>query len=201
MGNFDWAAFAEKSIAVHCATEDEAIDFCNLSHEHGYDWCDGNTRLEEINWNYYNKNTVYFRDSYADIEYTKTYMPNCKIIEWSDYVSLHVFMKSDLKTGDFILYRNGSVEMVLREYGALVGVDGYNRFENMNNDLSGDFDGGWDVMEVRRPKYSSDCQFSCFDSEDGEAVYNRERDSVVEMTLKEVCEALGKNIKIVENNA
>jgi hypothetical protein len=42
------------------------------------------------------------------------------------------------------------------------------------------------------------CQFAAFDIELGDIVYDRERDTVVEMTMEEICAALGKTVKIVK---
>jgi hypothetical protein len=51
-------------------------------------------------------------------------------------------------------------------------------------------------MAVRRPCTKGDCCFNAFEHNYGTLVY--ERKEVEEMTLEEVCKALGKEIKIVK---
>ena len=48
---FNWEEFkASDKIAVHCKTEEEAIDFCNQMHEHGMEWNNGESYLDVTNW-------------------------------------------------------------------------------------------------------------------------------------------------------
>jgi hypothetical protein len=55
-----------------------------------------------------------------------------------------------------------------------------------------------DIVAVRRPLCASDCRLNVFTHSGGKLIYDRERDTVEEMTLAEVCKLLGKNIKIVK---
>lgn len=207
MKNFDWNAFGieRNKIAVHCKTEEEAIDFCKQSHDHGYDWWGGESRVDNTNWSEdlfgYGDATCYTTEHFSGIIY---YVENdYTILNWSDYMtkSKPIFTKSDLKDGDMVLRRNGVVEVVILSLGVLTGAEGYMLLADTNEDFS-DINGeeDWDIIEVRRPKHPYECQFTCFESNLGEVVYNRERDSVpvVEITLEEICEALGKKIKIAE---
>lgn len=201
MKNFDWDAFSRDKIAVWCKTEEEAIDFCNQSHEHGYDWRGRRKRNELTYWEDYREETCYIKDEFTEREYYEVH--EYLILEWSDYMATlkPTFTKSDLKDGDFILRRNKDVEVVILSLGALTGAKGFMVLADTNEDFSDKSgDTNWDIIEVRRPKHPYECQFTCFESNLGEVVYNRERDSVpvVEMTLEEVCNALGKKIKIVE---
>ena len=121
------------------------------------------------------------------------------ILPWSDYMVAPkpTFTKSDLKDGDFVLRRNGDIEIALPSLGAFVSDRGYMDFDSVADDLS-HFDGlspvsedeDWDIIEVRRPSEVHHCQFDCFQNGWGEVVY--ERSEVVEMTMEEICEALGK---------
>lgn len=204
MKNFDWNAFGKErnKIAVHCKTEEEAIDFCNQSHEHGYDWRGRRKRNELTYWEDYREETCYIKDEFTEREYYEDL--GYTILEWSDYMATlkPTFTKSDLKDGDFILKRNGSVEIAIPSVGVFVCLDGYNLLTSLNDDLTSIYASEFDIVEVRRPTKPSDCIFDCFERGRGEVVYNRERDTVpvVEMTLEEVCEALGKKIKIVEGD-
>ncbi|MGN0595021.1 MAG: hypothetical protein ACI4I6_07675 [Hominimerdicola sp.] len=109
------------------------------------------------------------------------------------------FTKSDLKNGDIILRRNGDVEIVCLETGTLITQDGFNFLSDVNADLTDTDDCEYDIIAVRRPKEPGSCQFKAFDKGYGELIYER-KDEPEEMTLKEICEALGKEIKIVKEH-
>lgn len=82
---FNWEEFlSNDKIAVHCRTEEQAIDFCRQMHEHGLTWNSGESYLKFTEWNVYKEKTVYEGDgAFANLEYyTKN---NCTILEWSDY--------------------------------------------------------------------------------------------------------------------
>ena len=82
---FNWEEFlSNDKIAVHCSTEEQAIEFCRQMHEHGMEWRDGQSYLKLTNWKTYKENTVYEGDgTFADLQYyTKN---NYTILEWSDY--------------------------------------------------------------------------------------------------------------------
>ena len=43
---FNWEEFiSNDKIAVHCATEEQAKDFCKQMHGHGLEWADGESYL------------------------------------------------------------------------------------------------------------------------------------------------------------
>lgn len=113
------------------------------------------------------------------------------------------FTKEDLKTGDVVLRRNGVVEIVCRETDSLISKNGFKCLFNVNEDLTSSLssapDSDWDIIAVRRPKEPYECQFCAFDNLYGELVYER-KDKPEEMTLEEVCKALGKEIKIVKEH-
>ena len=86
------------------------------------------------------------------------------------------FAKSDLKTGDVVLRRNGKVGIVLLELGTIISERGYSTLDNLNNDLTTVYaidKEEWDVIAVRRPKLICDCQFCAFKCEFGTLVYQR----------------------------
>ena len=148
---------------------------------------------------YYGKNVYYFNNRcWSSLQYAKS--QGYTILEWSDFM-YNEFTKADLRTGDVILRRNGSVEILNRELGVLIcNNGGWNNFDNLNDDLTTQYiDNQYDIMEVRRPVEKCDC---CFDAmkinghHRGTLVY--ERKEVEEMTLAEVCRLLGKEIKIVK---
>ena len=82
---FNWEEFlSNDKIAVHCSTEEQANDFCKQMHEHGMTWNNGESYLENTNWNRSEKKQCYTGyGTYSNLEYYKN--NNYTILEWSDY--------------------------------------------------------------------------------------------------------------------
>lgn len=138
MKKFNWEEFKDKNnkIAVHCKTEEEAKDFCNQMHEHGMKWGDGDSYLENINYNKYLGKTCYSNsclysryDFYEQMGYT--------ILEWSDYMKTgnKEFTKADLKDGMVVECINRKRRIVIANM--LIGEDGFltldSFWENLEN--------------------------------------------------------------------
>lgn len=190
--------------AMHCKTEEEAKDFCRVLHEAGKVWNDilgrpnGSTYLEYTRWKEYKSDTCYNfnRDLYARIGYYEK--QGYTILEWSDFMNAK-FTKADLKTGDVILRRNETVEIVNRELGMLIRKCGWNDLDDIREDLTSGYNNPqFDIIAVRRPTNKCDCCFEAFSTQRGTLVYDRKHDTVEEMTLAEVCKLLGREIKIVK---
>lgn len=187
---------------MHCKTEEEARDFCKYLDGVGRKWCNNKKYTEENYWQYYQDETCYdFNDNSFN---AKCFFVghNYKILEWSDFMD-NKFTKADLKSGDVILSVNGDVKIVCIETGTLIQRDGFNSLYELTDDLkciySDKEDNFDDIVAVRRPKQPYDCQFCAFYEELGELVYER-KDEPEEMTLEEICKALGKEIKIVKEH-
>ena len=112
---------------------------------------------------------------------------------------MNKFTKKDLKNGDVVKFKNGETAIAVVDIGTFVFKDGYLKFDDVAYDLTyssciqGD---KYTVIAVRRPTRSSECHLDLFKVELGQLVF--ERKEVEEMTLEEVCKALGKEIKIVK---
>ena len=183
---------------MHCKTEEEAKDFCNYLHKIGRRWRTGDSYIKRTNYEGYQENTVYYFNKDA---FGSTYVAELheyKILEWSDFMNKE-FTKADLKTGDIILRRDGAVEIVNREHETFITPKGWNDFDEMKEDLTSNRNSKYDIVAVRRPCEKSDCQFKAFEYRWGILIY--EREEVEEMTIEEVCKALGKKIKIVSKEA
>lgn len=48
-----------KNVAIHCATEEEAKQVCNLTHQLGWKWCGALSYYAKKYWNIYKENTCY----------------------------------------------------------------------------------------------------------------------------------------------
>ena len=106
------------------------------------------------------------------------------------------FTKKDLKNGDVVKKRDGAVEIVCVDTETLICTTGVNALDNIEYDLTSNIDRSHDIIAIRRPDKYHHCQFTAFERNLGTLVYERKK--VEEMTLEEVCKALGKEIKIVK---
>lgn len=109
-----------------------------------------------------------------------------------------MFKKSDLKNGDVVLLRNGSVGIVIPDVDVVVYRDGWDELKTFNIDMSdgtSDLDDSFDIVKVRRPMKPSDCCFEAFDREFGELVYviGKER-----YLFDEICQSLKYAIEAVK---
>ena len=107
------------------------------------------------------------------------------------------FTKADLKNGDVVKLRDGDIGFAIVDLGVITFGRQIERLNNYRNNLTNMVSKNCDVIAVRRPMVPEDCRASAFVSNRGVCVY--ERKEVEEMTLEEVCKALGKEIKIVKN--
>lgn len=117
--------------------------------------------------------------------------------DWSDYM-FKTFTKEDLKNGDVIKLDNNKVGIVIVDTGTILYSDDIcDRLSDLNNELEMTHS---KIIAVRRPTVPHNCRFSAFKRTYGELIYERKEEKVEEMTLEEVCEALGKNVKIVKSH-
>lgn len=98
-----------------------------------------------------------------------------------------VFTKKDLKSGDVIKKRDGSISIVVLPLGTLVCKDSWNSLDDINDDLTSKIDKMFDIVGVRRPNIQGQCGFYAFDCDYGELVYDRERDVKSLYNGKVVC--------------
>lgn len=108
------------------------------------------------------------------------------------------FTKKDLESGDIVEFENGEVGCVIKEHNMIITRFCWIDLANYENDMSSKVSSRYSIKSVRRPRGGCECRFDAFEENRGELVYDRERDTVVEMTMEEICAALGKTIKIVK---
>lgn len=182
---------------MHCESEEEAKDFCKYLNNIGKKWCNGESYLNQTNWKHY-RNEICYNFNYGFVCSKGFYITNhYTILEWSDFMK-NKFTKSDLKTGDVVLRRNGLVEIVFLETESLINKGGFNLLSKVEEDLTAEKDlcsKNWDIMAVRRPQEPGDCVFLAFDHKFGKLVYDREKDEEikkedVETAIKEISEKL-----------
>ena len=184
---FDITNYKGEKVVVHCKTLNEAVEFCSLTNQtYKIDW-----------WFDYKEETCYDlnRKEYSNIKFYLEH--NYTILEWES-LNTNKFTKSDLKNGDVVLRRDGSVQIVCLETGTLIDKDSFSRLFDLAEDLTsiGDFGSkDYDIMEVRRPQKAGDCVFYAFDRKLGELVYKRKEEEEIERetaetALKEIYEKL-----------
>lgn len=145
MKKFNWNEFKNKynKIAVHCKTEEEAIDFCKQRHERGMKWCTGKSYMEKTNYKEYEERTCYTGDGmYSSHGYYKS--EGYKILEWGDYMQKE-FKKADLKSGMVVEYRDGDRRLVIDKY--LAGKDSHYELSAYNENLKNEYP-GLTIMKV-----------------------------------------------------
>lgn len=137
----------------------------------------------------------------------------CKASRWEDYSFEKVeepkmFTKSDLRTGDWLVKRNGTVEQVFlgTEFGDFsCNSSGYhNEMDVRNNNLTSKMNYEFDIIRVIRPTKIT--HFSEQYHDEGEVVFDREKGIGCESPTKEISvseaekaliEKYGENVKIV----
>ena len=183
--------------AMHCKTSEEALDFCKYLHSTGRRWISNESYISSCNWSLYEENTLYYFNQGAYGSIKRAHKENAIVLEWSDYMNKK-FTKEDLKTGDVVKFRNGKVGIVNRDFEMLITKSAWIDLNNILEDLTDGKTGDYDIVAVRRPYNKFHCVFDAFEFDFGELIYDRDRDEIVEMSLEEICAALGKNIKIVK---
>lgn len=193
------------NVVVHCKTLEEATDFINVLKENN--WKDEIKDASEYSkyierWNKYQEDTCYNLNNgcFADYDYYSFY-EEYTILEWSDYM-LPTTPKSILQEHDIVITRNHEGYMYYANQNIFVNSRGYNLVSDYDEDLiimtlKEDEDDicEFDIMQILRPYYPH--EFVEINWEDAKVIWKRPE--AVEMTLEEVCGALGKNVKIVKS--
>lgn len=84
---FDFGAWKDKNVSMHCRTREEAEDFCNEMHKAGLTWSSGTSYLKMSCFSTYENYTCY---RFNEGEYDNTVHAKNKgytILEWSEYRS------------------------------------------------------------------------------------------------------------------
>ena len=190
---------------MHCKTLEESKTFCKYLDSVGRKWESGERYTENSRYYSYSGRTCYNFNE-GKIGHTGYYeRSNYTVLEfedfdWSDFEMKKEFTKKDLKSGDLVKRRNGDDCIVCVESDLLMHptLGGY-KLSNIRDDLTNIFNSTNDIVSVRRcsgdPEHWS---FDAFDRKLGTLVY--EHKEVEEMTLEEVCNALGKEVKIVKEH-
>lgn len=179
---------------MHCKTEEEAREFCNYLHSIERKWSHGVSYKATTCWTRNTKEICYnFNEGvYCDKDYYEK--AGYTILEWSDFTT--EFTKADLKDGMVVELANGNKYFILNnrildDYGYL-SLSEYNANLEYRDDKSHKYT----IKKV----YKVDAyDIDVLDDNYHTLIWERkEKPKPVEMTIEEICKALGKEIKIVK---
>lgn len=198
MRKFNWDEFkdADNKIAVHCKTEEEAIDFCKQMYKHGMKWASGGSYLSYTYYGVYRDKTCYGGEGgYQSYDYFEKY--KCKILEWSDYMQKE-FTKADLKDGMVVEQRDGSMYLVLA--GKAVRKGRCNHIDGYTDDLKWEGYTGGDIVKVYRiTPESLGCIEDVFIKSNLELIWERaeSKKMTIEEMRKKLEELTGEEIEVM----
>lgn len=109
------------------------------------------------------------------------------------------FTKEDLKPGDIVVTKSEGKYMYIGDYMVRskdwIGMEAYDKNLKLTYKGLNEVD-SFDVVKVLRPKGYTVLEHNW---EYADLIWERKEVKVEEMTLEEVCKALGKEIKIVKS--
>ena len=196
---FNWDEFKNKDnkIAVHCKTEEEAIDFCKRMHEHGMKWCTGKSYMEKTNYEEYKGETCYIRfGMFSSYRYYNS--EGYEILEYGDYMQKE-FTKSDLKDGMVVEYRCKDYGKRMVVGNMLIGEEGSHRLEAYENDLTQGYAKS-QLSIIRVYKIKNERNFEhIMDDDNLELIWERKepKKMTVEEMRQKLEELIGEEIEIV----
>lgn len=126
---------------------------------------------------------------------------DAKIIRWSDFMKIKKFTRDDIRVWDIVKRADGTTAIINLVHGELVLQlqTGYRHVlkHAYDLDLTSTKDTKADIVAVRRVDNVRDLRYNVFEEELGCLVWKRD-EPIVEMTMEDVCKALGKRVKIVD---
>lgn len=202
---FNWEEFMDKTnkIAVHCKTEEEAIDFCKKMDEHGMLWHSGNSYIEKNEWGGYGykEETCYSNNGYfADKNFYKE--NGYKVLEWSDYMMLKHPIDY-LKYGYVVEFENGELGMYMpSQEGDCFDLKGdiccryLQVYENIKELKIKDFYKDYrDVVKIYGySRFGSNSRKILIE---GRPLIWKRPEEVKKMTVSEICKELGYKVEII----
>ena len=108
---------------------------------------------------------------------------------------------SDLKTGMVVKMKDGDKFLIVNKY--LIGSTNHMLFESYNEDMTNR--SGYECFDIVKVwTLDKMCSLNImllrpdWLLDNGHLIWDRENGDCVDMTLEEVCKALGKNVRIVK---
>lgn len=192
---FDFDKYKDQEVAMHCKTEQEAIDFCNYMYNHGKKWTNGRSYKEDTNYIYHHSETCYCfnNGTYDKREYLIE--EGFEILEWSDFMNSRneQFSKSDLINGDVCVTRAGFSIISVIDLRCFAGDLNAYSFDDFSDDLKYE-DHQLDIIKVYRPQSPYHCSLDFCSYEGGELVFDRAAIKPIEVTLEEIAKLKGVSV-------
>lgn len=160
---------------------------------------------------YYYEFSVDFEDKDEEIHDEGPHGDQCSCEKCS--IRPKEFTKSDLRSGDILIYSDGQEDIYIKELESMIALEinipyssenaeermvtGYNCIKDFNEDLTYIFEpeGDYNIEKVYRPNSAREIAYPNSRKEEN---YVFIRKHPARMTLKEVCEALGYDVIIVD---
>lgn len=197
---FDWEKFKKEKIVVSFKNKDEVYDFAHQATEHGIlnvDCC-------VANWIKFNGEIVFecIDDDILILDWgcsNAVYYDNFTIIKW---VKQNEELYPKLKEGMVIEIADklSPFWYIRKVSGELVATNGgkWFKLKNYNNDLTDKKLPEFDVVKIYES--NSPTLKDLFNEENLVLIWERTKEEEVEeMTIEDICKALGKKIKIKED--
>ena len=177
---------------MHVNTAEQAFIFVNymIREMDGYwPYSFFNKYTSDICYNFnddtYSCTDFYKRNAYTILEFED--------FDWSYFTMEKKFTKADLRNGDVVEFRNADgCGIAIPDVNCIAFKNGQLDMDLLSDDMKHNRNHDYDIMAIRRPSNHEGCSFCAFDMfkiKYGYLVY--ERKEVEEMTLEEVCKALG----------
>ena len=183
---------------MHCKSLKEAEEFRDCLIGQGASLWDDHSL--NTHWGSHGIETVYFfnKGTYSSVYYASK--NNYTILEWSQFDQCAPFTKSQLVDGDVVMYATGVPAIYVSHFNCFTtGCSENIHLNEYTDDLRNKRNESYSIKAVRRPQNYTECRLDIFKEgkEKGILIYSA-TEEVEEMTMEEVCAALGKNIKIVK---
>lgn len=195
MGFFDFDKYKGQKVAMHCKTEEEAIDFCNIMHKHHKKWFSGRTYKQATNYSDYCSETCYCFNEGTFGRKSLIVDKGYGILEWGDFMNSRneQFSKSDLRNGDVCVTRAGFSMISIIDLRCFAGDLNAYSFDDFSDDLKYE-DHQLDIVKVYRPQSPYHCSLDFCSYESGELVFDCAELEPVEVTLEEIAEFKGVSV-------
>ena len=188
--------FNIKGMAIHCTTEELALETLSILDSMGYKWTSGNSLLKYPSWEFYESNTYYGVRDNKRMVYGKIFdIEPSNILKAEDFINLYKnnnMQKSDLKSGMSFKLRNGQMGLIVDVFGKRI-IQLENNWVDLNKGYNQDlisYD-EWDIMEVYGFFYN-DCVIRKNLCKPGNLIWKREE--VTELTMQEIADKFGISI-------
>lgn len=189
---FDFDKYKGQKVAMHCKTEEEAIDFCRAMDEADLRWNIGARYINRNFYDIYEELTCYIFNEGKYGRMDRALNNGYEVLEWGDFMNKQ-FSKSDLRNGDVCVTRAGFSMISVIDLRCFAGDLNAYSFDDFSDDLKNE-DHQLDIVKVYRPQSPYHCSLDFCSYESGELVFNRAAIEPVEVTLEEIAEFKGVSV-------